>query len=283
MPIDLQLKTRASQTNITAISLSLSTTAMHPPSGPALALYSLAIAATLLYLWTSTLSPRARKLATKLPPGPRPKPLIGNLLDVPSPSDKAEVFWSRHRRDYGPISSLRLPGQVLIIINDAGLCTELMDKRAPKYSGRPRQVLCGEVMGMNEGFVMIDAGERFRSYRRLAHMQLGSFTAVNRWNDQLELQVRRYLLGLLEEPREFVPHIQHLMAALILRIMYGYTAESHDDQLVKLIVRFRDSDGGRLTCNRTRSWTTLAKPVSQGNGSSTRCRSYSISLLGCRA
>lgn len=193
------------------------------------------ILVAVLYIWTAFLSPRARRLA-KLPPGPKPKPLVGNLLDFPPIDDKGEVFWTAQRQQYGPISSLRLPGQVLIILNDLTYCSELLDKRATKYSGRPRMVQGGEIMGLDEGMFMIQPGDKFRSYRKISHSQLGSFTAIDRWKGQLELEARRYLLNLLESPGDFVRHIQHSAAAFILKVVYGYTTEPDGDHLEKIIV-----------------------------------------------
>jgi hypothetical protein len=193
------------------------------------------IVLTLSYAWYGFLSPRARKFA-RLPPGPRPKPIIGNTLDFPSDEDDASAFWGSHLIKYGPISSLRVPGQIMIILNDRQLCFELLDKRANNYSGRPRMIMSGEIMGNDQGMLLIQPNERWRSYRRLSHAQLGSFTTTNRWRSQFELEARRYLLDLLEAPEDFVTHIRRSTGALILRILYGYTVDRRNDRLVKMIV-----------------------------------------------
>ena len=45
----------------------------------------------------------------------------------------------------GPISSVTVMGQTLVIINDSQLAFELMEKRSVKHSSRPKQVFAGEM------------------------------------------------------------------------------------------------------------------------------------------
>lgn len=45
----------------------------------------------------------------------------------------------------GPLSSVSVLGQRLVIINDADLAFELLEKRSAKHSSRPKQVFAGEM------------------------------------------------------------------------------------------------------------------------------------------
>lgn len=45
----------------------------------------------------------------------------------------------------GPISSVTVLGQTIVIINDAKLAFELLEKRSAKHSSRPKQVFAGEL------------------------------------------------------------------------------------------------------------------------------------------
>jgi hypothetical protein len=47
----------------------------------------------------------------------------------------------------GPISSVTVMGKTMIIINDAKVAFDLLDKRSVNYSSRPRQVFAGEMYG----------------------------------------------------------------------------------------------------------------------------------------
>jgi hypothetical protein len=47
----------------------------------------------------------------------------------------------------GPISSVTVMGQTIVIINEAQVAIDILDKRSIKYSTRPRRVFAGEMYG----------------------------------------------------------------------------------------------------------------------------------------
>jgi hypothetical protein len=73
-----------------------------------------------------------------LPPGPKGLPLVGNLTDLPTSGIPEYYHWLKHKDIYGPISSVTVLGQTLIIVNDKDAAFELMDKRSNIYSGRAK-------------------------------------------------------------------------------------------------------------------------------------------------
>lgn len=73
-----------------------------------------------------------------LPPGPKGLPLVGNLTDLPPPGVPEYFHWMKHKDIHGPISSVTVLGQTLIIINNKDAAFELMDKRSNIYSGRAK-------------------------------------------------------------------------------------------------------------------------------------------------
>ncbi|PQE16147.1 cytochrome P450 oxidoreductase protein [Rutstroemia sp. NJR-2017a BVV2] len=79
-----------------------------------------------------------RKSEVPLPPGPKSLPLIGNINDLP-PSGSVEFkHWLKHKDCYGPISSVTVLGQTIIILHGREIASELMEKRANIHSGRPK-------------------------------------------------------------------------------------------------------------------------------------------------
>ena len=96
----------------------------------------------------------ARTRGRPLPPGPRPLPVIGNLLDVPTGK---VIPWKRYRdmcAAYGKflivhsvtlmvtllvgskLLYLNVLGQSLVIVDDMDTAVELFEKRSAIYSSR---------------------------------------------------------------------------------------------------------------------------------------------------
>lgn len=73
-----------------------------------------------------------------LPPGPQGLPLLGNLNDLPAQGQPEFQHWFKHKQIYGPLSSVTVMGQTMIIIHDKQIAFELMEKRATNNSGRPK-------------------------------------------------------------------------------------------------------------------------------------------------
>lgn len=80
-----------------------------------------------------------------LPPGPRGLPLVGNIGDLPPPGGLEWQHWLKHRDLYGPISSVTVFGQTIVLLHDLETALELLDKRGAKYSSRGRMVFAGEM------------------------------------------------------------------------------------------------------------------------------------------
>ena len=82
---------------------------------------------------------RVLNLRRKLPPGPFPRPLIGNRWMIPRirPWIKYEDWSTQYN---SPIITVWLGSTPTIILNDAWVASELLDKKASIYSSRPRMV-----------------------------------------------------------------------------------------------------------------------------------------------
>jgi hypothetical protein len=99
----------------------------------------LASIAALILAWTWL---SRRQDTTALPPGPKGLPFVGNINDLPTEGVPEYQHWLRHKERYGPLSSVTVLGQTIIIVHDKQIAFELMEKRASRYSGRPTMKFC---------------------------------------------------------------------------------------------------------------------------------------------
>jgi hypothetical protein len=63
-----------------------------------------------LYIVKVNLFPQKRQA---LPPGPKPKLLIGNLLDLPKPGEMEYMHWLKHKNLYGPFAILEIGSSIV--------------------------------------------------------------------------------------------------------------------------------------------------------------------------
>ncbi|KAA8651397.1 hypothetical protein EYZ11_013218 [Aspergillus tanneri] len=188
-----------------------------------------------LYVVKYFLPVARRKDFPSLPPGPPSKPIIGNLLDLPPADSQDWQHWLKHKELYGPISSVTIFGQTLIIINAHHIAVELMEKRSALHSSRPYLPIA-EITGWKDTLGLLPNSGRFRAYRKAAHREMGTATAVSKYNGILDAESHRFLLRALREPESLIGHIRKESGAVILKIAYGYTIEPHaSDPLVDLV------------------------------------------------
>ncbi|TQV99455.1 cytochrome P450 oxidoreductase OrdA-like protein [Cordyceps javanica] len=146
--------------------------------------------------------------------------------------------WRRHNELYGPLSSITVMGQPIVVIHDRDAARFLLEKRSKSTSSRPHMEF-----GYNMcGFKNILSVQKFEdsSYvrrRRLIHQHLGTPAASERYKGLQEAQSGKLLQRALESPEQLADHIEGFSAAIVLDATYGYTLEWSDktDPVIKLV------------------------------------------------
>jgi hypothetical protein len=85
--------------------------------------------------------------------------------------------WSKHYND--PLLTIWLGRRPIIVANDAWSASELMEKRAPIYSSRPRITIMGDMFNWTVNNQVCQVyGDRWRSHRKLTVRETLSSDAI---------------------------------------------------------------------------------------------------------
>ncbi|PYH43129.1 cytochrome P450 [Aspergillus saccharolyticus JOP 1030-1] len=199
-----------------------------------IALFVLFLASLVLLLFLIPAGPWTNR--PPLPPGPRSKiPCIGNLDALPREGQEEHAHWLSHGDLYGPISSVTVMRQTFVIVNDVNLAFEMLERRGAIYSSRPRQVLCGEMVGWNQSVAMSPYSQRLRTHRKSIMRVIGSPAAAAQYEPMQEREAAHFLSRILEDPRNLIEHIRNEAGSFILNLVYGYqTNKQASDPLIEL-------------------------------------------------
>ncbi|KAK7045037.1 cytochrome P450 [Favolaschia claudopus] len=165
------------------------------------------------------------------PPGPRPLPLIGNLLQMPKDHDwKVFGKWSKI---FGDCVYVRVLGQPIVILDSLTAAHELLGQRSAIYSSRPRLVMAGELTGFAQGLALMPYSPRFQSLRRLLHRELTANMLQKYW--RLHEDESLILMNkVLQDPTRLLEYIRHYAGSVILRVTYGYQTAPENDRFLLL-------------------------------------------------
>ncbi|KAI0257947.1 cytochrome P450 [Gloeopeniophorella convolvens] len=171
---------------------------------------------------------RRRRGGLPYPPGPRPLPILGNVLDIPK-----ESSWFKYTemgRKYGEIMSFQVFGQMIIVLNSSRVAKDLLEKRGNIYSDRP-VIPFLEMLDWGVFIPNARYSDWWRQSRKILDRGLGG-GAASKYRPMQHARVRVLLGRLLNHPENVDSLVELLQGELILAMTYGYEVKGEDDRKV---------------------------------------------------
>jgi cytochrome P450 len=179
-----------------------------------------------------------------LPPGPAGLPIIGNLLSLPTKHTQA-VYFHELGKKHGPIATVSVFGQPLIIVNSHAVALDLLNKRSPNYSDRPRAPLLELVddsPAWQPKLILTASYDRtYRVHQRILASGMARFND-SKWRGLMMLESTQLLRDLLKEScKSSLPldshtvesHLERLQASLIFSLQFGFRLPTREDEKLR--------------------------------------------------
>ncbi|KAG9095311.1 hypothetical protein FRC06_009940 [Ceratobasidium sp. 370] len=175
-----------------------------------------------------------------LPPGPPPKFLLGNAVEI----RKADFLWMKlaeFARMYGGIITIWLLWRPVVILTDQRIVHELFEKRSARFSNRPT-IQMANLAGWGESILFTQYNQRLRAYRKLLHQTFNPRATFD-FQDLQKNEVHKLMKRLVDAPGAFMQHIHLMAGSIATRIAYGHSAKDSNDEFIRSAEEFMTAIG----------------------------------------
>ncbi|KAL0368978.1 UNVERIFIED_CONTAM: Ferruginol synthase [Sesamum calycinum] len=121
--------------------------------------------------WFYVLRSNTRRRSAKLPPGPRPSPIIGNILQLGRNPHQSLAELSK---TYGPLMSLQLGSIYTVVVSSPELAKEVLQKHDQVFSGRTIAAAAQVHDHHKISMAYLPVGKEWRTIRKICKEQMFS-------------------------------------------------------------------------------------------------------------
>jgi hypothetical protein len=167
----------------------------------------LSCGALVAFIAVLVLKTRTKQLRVNVPPGPKPLPIIGNFFDLPSKGSAEYLHWFKHKDAYGPISSINVMGQTLVIFHDKDAAYAVMGKKAQKTAARP-QLNFAQLCGFENFLITHQYDKKYRLHRKMVQQEIGTKGVSAGFRPIQEHEAVHFILQTFKQPDDILVHLK---------------------------------------------------------------------------
>ncbi|KAK8611341.1 hypothetical protein V6N13_131395 [Hibiscus sabdariffa] len=112
-----------------------------------------------------------RRLRFKLPPGPRPWPVVGNLYHIKPVRFRCYAEWAR---EYGPIISVWFGSTLNVVVSNTELAREVLKEHDQQLADRHRSRSAAKFSRDGKDLIWADYGAHYVKVRKVCTLELFS-------------------------------------------------------------------------------------------------------------
>ncbi|XP_044523286.1 cytochrome P450 2F2-like [Gracilinanus agilis] len=181
------------------------------------------------------LAKAAHKTKGRLPPGPRPLPLLGNLLQLRSRDMVTSL--TKLSQEYGPIFTVHLGSRPVVVLSGYDTVKEALVDKAEEFSGRGEYPVFYDFTKGNG--IAFSNGEKWKVLRRFSIQILRNFGMGKKSLEERILEEEAFLLEELKktEGAPFDPTfvLSRSVSNIICSVVFGSRFDYEDERLLKLV------------------------------------------------
>ncbi|KAI0270485.1 cytochrome P450 [Gloeopeniophorella convolvens] len=186
--------------------------------------------ALLLFAYFLRALAKSRTRPAPFPPGPPGLPVLGNLLDIPTRSPWAT--YARWGKQYGPVTSVRVLGRLIVFVNSARAAKDLFERTGTLAMDRPVIPII-DMMEAHFNLAITRFGEKWITERRIVDRSLRPAVAVQ-YNAMQTIKAHAFLRQVLRRPDNAMEYLKHFTAAVVMSLTYGYEVKESRDPYVEI-------------------------------------------------
>ncbi|KAF7349068.1 Cytochrome P450 [Mycena venus] len=192
------------------------------------ALLCASLAPAVYFLWRSR---KARSKRTRLPPGPKGYPIIGNYYDLPA--EGSHLQYSEWKKSYGDLIFLSVLGRNILVCNSRETVMDILHKRGANSSDRPRMPILERWCGLGWAIFTWKYEGEIHDRRRMVFQSINKNTMPH-YEQHMHKEALDLARRILATPERFLFLIDRMTGTTIMRIAYGHAVYAEHDQWIGL-------------------------------------------------